>query len=157
MKTVILGGPTLALDTAIKTRHYTIIDVETSRQISSVIVDRDKKTHTLLIHSADQTEENTAAVCRLMKSVSLCLDPTIPLVANDTHAVSLAYLLSGNVASNDPDIIAAWTSLDFTLEMSNTQRDGTTNRVRFTGANIVGIKKISTASTVSLTISQKRK
>jgi hypothetical protein len=34
MKTVILGGPALALDNSIQTRHYTIIDVEDGTQIA---------------------------------------------------------------------------------------------------------------------------
>jgi hypothetical protein len=156
MKTVILGGPALALDNSIQTRHYTIVDTADSTQIASIVINLANKTRNLIIHRHDQTEEVTAAVCRLLKSIAPNY-VSIPITADDSNAVSLAYLLSGNVASSDPDIVAAWTSLNFVLEMSNTSSDGVTNQIRFTGANMAGIKNISTASTVTLTITPKKK
>lgn len=156
MKTVILGGPSLALDTSIKTRHYSIIDLEDYTQVASIVVDTAARTRKLLIHRADQTEENTAAVCRLLKAVSVN-SYEIPITADDGHAVSLAYLMSGNVASHDPDIVAAWTTLNFELELVNLQRDGSTNKIRFLGANIAGIKEISKASEVTFKITPKQK
>lgn len=154
MKTVILGGPALALDNSIKTRHYTIIDVDSLAQIASIVSDTEAKTRKLIIHSSIQTEEHAAAVCKLLKSVA---PNYVPITAEDSHGVTLAYLLSSNVASNDPDIISAWTSLNFELEISSVQRDGSTNKIRFTGANIGGIKQIANASVVKFTVTEKRK
>jgi hypothetical protein len=160
MKTVILGGPALALDNSIRTRHYTIVDIEDSVQIATIVFDIDAKTRNLIIHrtgsSEGPSEEITSAVCRLMKAVAPNY-VSVPITADDSNAVALAFLLSGNVTSSDPDIVAAWTSLNFELEMSHTQRDGTTNKLRFTGANIRGMKDISTADTITLTVTPKKK
>lgn len=155
MNTVILGGPALALDNSVKTRHYTIISTDDLKQIASIVVDMDKKVRSLFIHCADQTEEITSAVCKLLRMVALNHE-TIPITANDMQGISLAYLLSGNVASSDPDIVAAWTSLDFELTLTNSTPDGVRNSVRFSGANMAGIKKIAKASNVTLTAKKKR-
>lgn len=155
MKTVILGGPALALDNSIPTRHYTVIDVEDATQIASLVIDVDAKTRNLIIHKSDYSEEATSAVCKFLKSVF----PTygsIPFTADDGNAVSLAYMLSNNVASNDTSIVSAWTSFNFELEMRSQNKDGSTTKVRFLGANMKGIKDISTATSITLTVTQKK-
>jgi hypothetical protein len=155
MKTVILGGPALALDNSIQTRHYTLIDVDDSTQIASLAIDVDAKTRTLYIHKSDYSEDATAAVCKFLKSVF----PTygsIPFTADDGNAVSLAYMLSNNVASNNPSIVAAWTSFNFEIEMRSQNKDGTVSKIRFLGANMKGIKDISTASSITLTVTAKK-
>lgn len=144
----------MALDTSIKTRHYSIIDIEDSTQIASIMIDVAAQTRKLLIHRSDQNEANTAAVCRLLKAVTQ--NSSIPVTADDGHAVALAFLLSGNVASHDPDIVAAWTTLNLELELVNLQRDGSTNKIRFLGANVAGIKDIAKASEVTFTITSKK-
>jgi hypothetical protein len=96
MKTVILGGPALALDNSIPTRHYTIIDVEDGSQIASLIIDVDAKTRNLIIHKSDYSEAATSAVCKFMKSVF----PTyasIPFTADDGNAVALTYMLKAMI------------------------------------------------------------
>jgi hypothetical protein len=156
MQTVILGGPALALDNSIKTRHYTIIDTSDATQVASIVIDIESKTRSLVIHKSDPSEENTAAVCRLLKSVAPNY-VSIPIRADDGNAVALAYMLSGNIKSSDTDIVAAWTSLNFELEMVNQKNDGTVNKIRFVGANMKGIKNIATATSITLTITPKKK
>jgi hypothetical protein len=156
MKTVILGGPALALDNSIQTRHYTIIDVEDGTQIASLIIDVDAKTRNLVIHKSDYSEAATSAVCKFLKSVF----PTygsIPFIADDGNAVSLAYMLSNNVSSSDPSIVSAWTSFNFEIEMRSQNKDGSVSKIRFLGANMKGIKDISTATSITLTVTQKKK
>lgn len=155
MKTVILGGPALALDNSIKTRHYTIIDTEDAAQIASLTIDVEAKTRALTIHKSDNSEASTAAVCRFLKAVF----PTygsIPFTADDGNAVALAYMLNNNISSSNPDIVSAWTSFEFALEMRNESKDGTVTKVRFTGANMRGIKDISTATAITLTVTQRK-
>lgn len=155
MNTVILGGPALALDTSIKTRHYTIIDADDATQIASLIVDVEAKTRNLIIHKSDYSEEATAAVCRFVKA-SYPTYGSIPFTADDGSAVSLVYMLSNNVASNDPDIVSAWTSFNFEIEMRSENKDGSVSKIRFLGANIKGIKDVSTATSITFTITRKK-
>jgi hypothetical protein len=155
MKTVILGGPALALDNSIPTRHYSIIDIEDSSQIASLAIDVDAKTRSLTIHKSDYSEAATSAVCKFLKSVF----PTygsIPFTADDGNAVSLAYMLSNNIESSDAAIVAAWTSFNFEIEMRSQNKDGTTTKIRFLGANMKGIKDISTATSITFTITAKK-
>jgi hypothetical protein len=154
MKTVILGGPALALDNSIQTRHYTVINPEDGAQIASIIIDVDAKTRTLIIHQADYSEDVTAAVCKFIKSASASYN-SIPITADDGNAVSLAYMLSNNVSSANTDIVSAWTSFNFELEMRSQNKDGSVSKIRFLGANMKGIKNIATATSVTLTITQK--
>jgi hypothetical protein len=155
MKTVILGGPALALDNSIPTRHYTIIDVEDGSQLASLIIDVDAKTRNLIIHKSDYSEAATSAVCKFMKSVF----PTyasIPFTADDGNAVALTYMLSNNIESNDPAIVSAWTSFNFEIEMRSQNKDGTTTKIRFLGANMKGIKNIATATNITFTVTAKK-
>jgi hypothetical protein len=154
MNTVILGGPALALDNSIKTRHYTIIDSDDGEQLASLIIDVDAKTQALIIHQTDYSEDATAALCRFLKACSPTYS-SIPITADDGNAVSLAYMLSNNVASSNPAIVYAWTSFNFELEMRSENKDGTVTKIRFLGANMKGIKNISTATSITLTITHK--
>jgi fructose-specific phosphotransferase system IIC component len=156
MQTVILGGPALALDNSIMTRHYTISDVEDATQIASLVIDVEAKTRSLLIHKSDYSEEATSAVCKFIKSVF----PTygsVPFTADDGNAVCLAYMLSNNVSSNDPAIVSAWTSFNFEIEMRSQNKDGSVSKIRFLGANMKGIKDIATATSITLTVTAKKK
>ena len=155
MKTVILGGPALALDNSIQTRHFTIVDVEDSSQIASLIIDVEAQTRALIIHKADYSEEATSAVCKFLKSVFPTYGST-PFTADDGNAVSLAYMLNNNIESNDPYIVSAWTSFNFEIEMRSANKDGSETKIRFTGANMKGIKDISTATSITLTVTQKK-
>ncbi len=155
MQTVILGGPALALDNSVKTRHYSVINAEDATQFASVTIDVAAKTRTLVIHKTDCTEEATAVVCRFLKIVAQNI--ALPITAQDANAVAFVYMLNSNVSSNNPDIVAAWTSFTFELEMRSQQKDGTINRLRFLGANIKGIKDIASASGITLTITPKQK
>jgi hypothetical protein len=154
MKTVILGGPVLALDNSIQTRHYTVINPEDGTQLASLIIDVEAKTRTLIIHQADYSEDSTAAICKFIKATSPTYN-TIPMTADDGNAISLAYMLSNNVASTNTDIVAAWTSFNFELEMRSQNADGSVSKIRFLGANMKGIKNIATATSVTLTITKK--
>jgi hypothetical protein len=155
MKPVILGGPALSLDPSIQTRHYTLIDSDDSTQIVSLAIDVEAKTRTLYLHKSDYSEASTSAVCKFLKAVF----PTygsIPFTADDGNAVALAYMLSNNVASNDPSIVSAWTSFNFEIEMRSQNKDGSVSKIRFLGANMKGIKDISTATSITLTVTAKK-
>jgi hypothetical protein len=112
------------------------------------------KTRSLIIHTADNSEEMTAAVAHFIKTSAFTYS-SIPITADDANAVSLVFMLNNNVASNNADIVALWTKYNFELEMRSANKDGTETKVRFTGANIKGIKDIATATSITLTITQK--
>jgi hypothetical protein len=155
MKTVILGGPALALDNSIKTRHYTVIDADESTQIASLVIDVDAKTRSLIMHTADNSEEMTAIVAKFIKSSDFTYS-SLPITADDANAVALTFMLNNNVASNNADIVALWTKYNFELEMRSANKDGSETKIRFTGANMKGIKDIATATSITLTITAKK-
>lgn len=155
MKTVILGGPALALDNSIQTRHYTVINVEDATQVASLVIDVDAKTRSLILHTSDNSEDTTAAVANFIKTFAFTYS-SIPITADDGNAVAFAYMLNSNVASNNADIVALWTKFNFELEMRSQNKDGTVSKIRFTGTNISGIKDIATATSITLTITQKK-
>lgn len=154
MKTVILGGPVLATAPT-ASRYYTIIDTDTRKQIATVEVNQaTPRARTLFVQTPDSGEDVATAIMRLLLAV-ITQDRSTPIVANDTHAVLLAYALSGSIQSANEDIVKGWTSLNFEIEMVNEMSTGKTNAVRFVGANIVGIKAITKASSVTFVITAK--
>lgn len=153
MDTVILGGPALALSPS-DTRYYTIINCDGAKQIATVAIDVPAKTRTLIINDPENREENVAAISRLLLA-TIDAYRHIPIIAYDTNGILISYMFNGTVESKHPDIVKAWTTLNFELELTSENSNGVTNKVRFVGTNIQGIKQIAKASAVTFKITRK--
>lgn len=156
MNYVILAGPALAVDPNVS-RFYSVVALQgTYAQLATIEVGAKSKDLTLRINTGYGEEDSMSAIMSLVTQVIKQYNGQT-IKAFDTNAICLATGLNAFMASSDENIVKAWTGLNFAVEA--TQESSITNAkatsVRFAGTNISGIKVISSASSVTFTISAK--
>lgn len=152
----ILAGPILAVDPN-SSRYYALMNTDTSSFVGSVEVNRKTKVYVLSLNSDLQSTDDLGALLSFVTAVAKQYKGE-SIVATGNAAVVLAMALSANVASTQAQIVQGWTSLNFTLEAvaDSTMTDAQAPvKIRFTGANLQGVKNITSAYNITLTISAK--
>lgn len=152
----ILAGPALAVDPS-SSRYYALMNTDNASFVGSLEVNRTTKVYVLSLNSNLQSTDDLGALLAFVTAIAKQYKGQ-NIVATGNAALVLALALASNVTSTQTQIVQGWTSLNFTLEavadstMTNAQSPV---KVRFTGANLQGIKNITNASSVTLTISAK--
>jgi hypothetical protein len=80
--------------------------------------------------------------------------PRMTVTSVDASAVALAMSMSAQVASTDPVIVEAWTTLTFEVEAQAETKTGRPAKARFLGKNLGGLKALVSASAVTMTITR---
>jgi hypothetical protein len=125
--------------------------------VGSIEVNKKTSVYVLSLNSDLQSTDDLGALLSFVKALAKQYKGE-NIVATGNDALVLALALAANVASTQERIVQGWTSLNFTLEavadstLTNAQAPV---KVRFTGANLQGIKNITNASSITLTISAK--
>jgi hypothetical protein len=155
MNHVILAGPALAVDPNVS-RFYSVVALRnTFPQLASIEVSKTKEL-TLRINTGYGEEECMSAIMAMVvQVVKQYSGQTIK--ASGTDAICLATGLNAFVASTDANIVKAWTTLNFAVEavQESTIANAKATSVRFVGTNISGLKAITSATTVTFSISAK--
>jgi hypothetical protein len=149
-----LSGPALVTtEPARASTFYTVLDTTSlPRPLATVEVNSAQKTKVLTLHT-NHLEIDLVPVVALVAAV-LRQFRGEPIVLTGSTALAMAMGLNAAIASSDPVLVSAWTSMNFVVEAA-TDDAPTVNRVRFAGTNIAGIKAMSSASSITFTISGK--
>lgn len=152
----ILAGPALAIDPN-SSRYYALMNTDIASFVGSVEVNKATKVYVLSLNNNLQESDDLGALLSFLSAIAKQYKGQ-NIIATGNAALVLAMALSNNVASTNPQIVQGWTSLSFTLEaVADSTMTGaqTPVKVRFTGINLQGIKQITNASSITLTISAK--
>lgn len=148
MSYVILAGPALAT-VSTDSRYFGCFDVDQRKVLALVEVNNKNQAKVLQLFSTLDTD--LPAILTFLTAILKQYKGTSITVANET-AICLALAISKTTTSDDPTLVAAWTALDYVIEAVSPT---SSNRVRFLGTGLAGVKQIVAASSVTLTISAK--
>ena len=152
----ILAGPALAIDPS-SSRFYALMNTDTASCVGSVEVNKKTKVYVLSLNSNLQSTDDLGNLLSFISALAKQYKGE-SIIATGNAALVLSIALSNNVASTHAQIVQGWTSLNFLLEaVADSTMTGaqTPVRVRFTGTNLQGIKNITNASSIKLTVSAK--
>jgi len=152
----ILAGPALAIDPS-SSRFYALMNTDTASFVGSVEVNKKTKVYVLSLNSNLQSTDDLGNLLSFISALAKQYKGE-SIIATGNAALVLSIALSNNVASTHAQIVQGWTSLNFLLEaVADSTMTGaqTPVRVRFTGTNLQGIKNITNASSIKLTVSAK--
>jgi hypothetical protein len=152
----ILAGPALAIDPS-SSRYYALMNTDTASFVGSVEVNKSTKVYVLSLNNNLQESDDLGALLSFLGAIAKQYKGQ-NIIATGNAALVLAMALSNNVASTNPQIVQGWTSLSFTLEaVADSAFTGaqTQVKVRFTGTNLSGVKALSSANKITLTITAK--
>lgn len=152
----ILAGPALAVDPS-SSRYYALMNTDDASFVGSLEVNRKTNVYVLSLNSTLQSADDLGALLAFLVAIAKQYKGQ-NIVATGNAALVLSMALAASVASTQAQIVQGWTSLNFTLEAvadSTITSAQTPVKVRFTGANLQGIKNITNASAITLTISAK--
>lgn len=152
----ILAGPALAIDPS-SSRYYALMNTDTASFVGSVEVNKKTKVYVLSLNSNLQSTDDLGNLLSFISALAKQYKGE-SIIATGNAALVLSIALSNNVASTNAQIVQGWTSLNFLLEaVADSTMTGaqTPVRVRFTGTNLQGIKSITNASSIKLTVSAK--
>lgn len=157
---VILSGPALA--TAVQnsavtqpTKYLSLVNVSASGlpTVGTLMAPASLMSKKLVIGTL-KNDGDLPALMSFLQTVLLQYKGH-QVIATDADALVLAIALSNAVDSTDPSIVDAWTKLTFVVEAQSSNATTSTNSIRFVGTNIVGIKALSAADSVTFTITAK--
>jgi hypothetical protein len=152
----ILAGPALAIEPS-SSRYYALMNTEIASFVGSVEVNKASKVYLLSLNSSLQSADDLGALLSFLTALAK-QHKGENITATGNAALVLAIALANNVASTNTQIVQGWTSLNFVLEAvadSTVTGAHTPVKVRFTGSTLQGIKQITNASSITLTINAK--
>jgi hypothetical protein len=152
----ILSGPALAISPS-SSRYYALMNTDDHSFIGSLEVNKSTQVYALHLNSDLKSADDLGSLMSFLVALAKQYKGQ-EITVTDSDAVVLAMALSANVASTDSQIVAGWTSLEFTLDaVSSAVQAGinTPVRLRFVGTSLQGIKQITTASNITLSIKAK--
>jgi hypothetical protein len=155
MTYITLSGPASAVSPA-DTRYLALFNTASNSLVATIQTTPNTKTPVLALNSALTADADLVALMSLIQAF-LKQNKGQTLTASDNDGVTLSMAMGAKAASTDPTLVSAWTNLNFAVEVVATTPTvtGRSNKVRFTGMNIAGIKAIASASAVTFTISAK--
>jgi len=156
MSYIIMSGPALAI-TASSLKYLALLNTAPKRSlVASVEIDVQGKALRLALNSPLTADADLDALLSFLIAVVNQYKGQ-SIIVRDEDALTLAMAMGAKVTSTDPVIVSAWTTLNFTIEATSgtTTPSGRTPKMRFTGTNIANIKALSSATSVTFTISAK--